>query len=504
MPSVAMPSVDEPFSLIIFGASGDLTRRKLVPALWSLYAARTLPEPFAIVAVARTQMSHEEFRRRMRDAITEFARIQPPSENVWERFASALFYLSGDPTSPELYLHLEATLAHLESARPGGKEPANRLFYCATPPSLYDDIIQHIGSSGLARQDQGWRRIIIEKPFGRDYESGRALNRQLADVFSEDQVYRIDHYLGKETVQNLLVFRFANGIFEPIWNRNLVAEVQITVAESIGVETRGSYYEEAGALRDMMQNHLLQLLCLIAMEAPVTFEAERVREEKNKVLQAIRPIEMAHIDEVALRGQYGPGFVANRPVPGYRQEKGVAPDSATETYVALKLQVDNWRWAGVPFYLRTGKRLEKRVSEIAIRFRRTPHMIFRRSPGGVEANELVIRIQPDEGIALTVLAKTPGPDVKLGPVMLDFHYGEVFGGQTPEAYERLLLDAIHGDATLYARGDWVEQAWMLLDPVLKAWAHGPALAFPNYEAGSWGPAEADTFIARDGGRWRNA
>jgi len=499
-----MPSVDEPFSLIIFGASGDLTRRKLVPALWSLYAARTLPEPFAIVAVARTQMSHEEFRRRMRDAITEFARIQPPSENVWERFASALFYLSGDPTSPELYLHLEATLAHLESARPGEKGPANRLFYCATPPSLYDDIIQHIGSSGLARQDQGWRRIIIEKPFGRDYESGRALNRQLADVFSEDQVYRIDHYLGKETVQNLLVFRFANGIFEPIWNRNLVAEVQITVAESIGVETRGSYYEEAGALRDMMQNHLLQLLCLIAMEAPVTFEAERVREEKNKVLQAIRPIEMAHIDEVALRGQYGPGFVANRPVPGYRQEKGVAPDSATETYVALKLQVDNWRWAGVPFYLRTGKRLEKRVSEIAIRFRRTPHMIFRRSPGGVEANELVIRIQPDEGIALTVLAKTPGPDVKLGPVMLDFHYGEVFGGQTPEAYERLLLDAIHGDATLYARGDWVEQAWMLLDPVLKAWAHGPASAFPNYEAGSWGPAEADTFIARDGGRWRNA
>jgi glucose-6-phosphate 1-dehydrogenase len=498
---VAMPSVDDPFSLIIFGASGDLTRRKLVPALWSLYAARTLPEPFAIVAVARTELSQEEFRRRMRDAVTEFARIQPPSEQVWDRFAAALFYLPGDPTSPDLYPKLDQVLADLEAARPA-RPPANRLFYCATPPSLYDAIIRHLGSSGLAKQDQGWRRIVVEKPFGHDYPSARALNAQLAEVFSEDQVYRIDHYLGKETVQNLLVFRFANGIFEPIWNRNLVAEVQITVAETIGVETRGSYYEEAGALRDMMQNHLLQLLCLIGMEAPVTFEAERVREEKNKVLQAIRPIDVAHIDEVTVRGQYGPGFVSNKPVVGYRQEKGVAPDSRTETYAALKLQIDNWRWAGVPFYLRTGKRLEKRVSEIAIRFRRTPHMIFRRSPEGVDANELVIRIQPDEGIALRVVAKTPGPDVKLGPVTLDFHYGEVFGGQTPEAYERLLLDALHGDATLYARGDWVEQAWKILAPVLEAWEHGPMPSFPNYEAGSWGPAQADTFIAQDRGTWR--
>jgi glucose-6-phosphate 1-dehydrogenase len=496
-----MPSVDEPFSLIIFGASGDLTRRKLVPALWSLYAARTLPEPFAIVAVARTEMSPEDFRRRMRDAVTEFARIQPPSEQVWDRFAAALVYVSGDPTSRELYPKLEQVLADLEAGRPG-RPPANRLFYCATPPSLYHDIIQLLGSSGLARQEEGWRRIVVEKPFGHDYASARALNAQLAEAFGEDQVYRIDHYLGKETVQNLLVFRFANGIFEPIWNRNLVAEVQITVAETIGVETRGSYYEEAGALRDMMQNHLLQLLCLIAMEAPVTFEAEPVREEKNKVLQAIRPIDVAHIEEVAVRGQYGPGFVGNKPVVGYRQEKGVAPDSRTETYAALKLQIDNWRWASVPFYLRTGKRLEKRVSEIAIRFRRTPHMIFRRSPEGVAANELVIRIQPDEGIALRVLAKTPGPDVKLGPVTLDFHYGEVFGGQTPEAYERLLLDAIHGDATLYARGDWVEQAWKILAPVLQAWEHSPPPDFPNYEAGSWGPAEADAFIAQDRGTWR--
>ena len=495
-----MPSIDEPFSMIIFGASGDLTRRKLVPAMWSLYAARTLPEPFAIVAVARTEMTSDDFRRRMREAVREFARIQPPSEQVWERFASALHYTSGDPTSDALYPRLEQVLKELEQARSAA--PANRLFYCATPPSLYDDIILHLGNSGLARQDGGWSRIVIEKPFGHDAESARALNRLLADVFPESQVYRIDHYLGKETVQNLLVFRFANGIFEPIWNRSHVSDVQITVAETIGVEGRGSYYEEAGALRDMMQNHLLQLLCLIAMEPPVTFDAAPVREEKNKVLQAIRPIRRDDVSDVAVRGQYGPGFINNKPVPGYRQEKGVSPESRTETYAALKLQVDNWRWAGVPFYLRTGKRLTRRVSEIAIRFRRTPHMIFRRSPEGVDANELIIRIQPDEGIALTVLAKTPGPDVKLGPVPLDFDYNEVFGGQAPEAYERLLLDAIHGDATLYARGDWVEQAWEILMPVLEAWQHGPAPTFPNYDAGSWGPTEADTFIARDGRTWR--
>ena len=493
MPSVAMPSVDEPFSLIIFGASGDLTRRKLVPALWSLYAARTLPEPFAIVAVARTQMSHEEFRRRMRDAITEFARIQPPSENVWERFASALFYLSGDPTSPELYLHLEATLAHLESARPGEKGPANRLFYCATPPSLYDDIIQHIGSSGLARQDQGWRRIIIEKPFGHDYESGRALNRQLAEVFSEDQVYRIDHYLGKETVQNLLVFRFANGIFEPIWNRNLVAEVQITVAESIGVETRGSYYEEAGALRDMMQNHLLQLLCLIAMEAPVTFEAERVREEKNKVLQAIRPIEMAHIDEVALRGQYGPGFVANRPVPGYRQEKGVAPDSATETYVALKLQVDNWRWAGVPFFLRTGKRLAEGQRIISIAFREPPKSMFPVGSGvGAQGpDHLTFDLADAAKMSLSFYGKRPGPGMRLDKLSMQFAMRDTdMAGEVLEAYERLILDVMRGDRTLFTTAEGIERLWEVSTPLLEA----PS-PMRLYHPGSWGPNAVHQLIA---------
>lgn len=495
-----MTSTDEPFALVIFGASGDLTQRKLMPALWSLFAARTLPEPFEIVCTARTPMTDEAFRARMRDAVGEFARLKPPSEGVWERFARHLTYLAGDPAQPELYERLGRCLARVEGARGG---PTNRLFYCATPPSVYDEIVECLGASGLAAPDGGWRRIVVEKPFGRDLASARALNRLVTRVFPETQVYRIDHYLGKETVQNILVLRFANGILEPLWNRNHVAEIQITVAETIGVESRGGYYEEAGALRDMAQNHLLQLLCLIAMEPPVTFDAEPVRDEKNKIMYAIRPIDPAKVDEAALRAQYTAGFVDGRRVPGYRDEPGVRADSATETYAALRLLVDNWRWAGVPFYLRTGKRLARRVSEIAIRFHRTPHLIFRRAPEGVDPNVLVIRIQPDEGLALTVLAKTPGPDVRLHPVTLDFRYGEVFGGEPPEAYERLLLDAIRGDATLYARGDWVERAWEILEPVLQAWSReGAALA--RYEAGSWGPPEAEHFIGRDGGRWRRA
>jgi glucose-6-phosphate 1-dehydrogenase len=426
--------------------------------------------------------------------------VQPPAEHVWERFARALRYLPGDPKDPTLYERLKVFLLEIERERPG---PENRLFYCATPPSLYDDIVEHLGAAELNQSAGGWTRIVVEKPFGQDLATARALNRQLARFFREEQLYRIDHYLGKETVQNLLVFRFANGIFEPLWNRNHVAHIQITVAESIGVENRGAYYEEAGALRDMVQNHLLQLLCLLAMEPPVTFDADPVRDEKNKVMHAIRPLERARVDEVALRAQYAPGFVEGRPVPGYRQEKEVSRESRAETYAALKLHVDNWRWAGVPFYLRTGKRLARRVSEIVIQFRRTPHVIFRRDPEGLRPNQLIIRIQPDEGIALTVAAKVPGPDVRLAPVTLDFRYGEVFGGQPPEAYERLLLDAIHGDATLYARGDWVEQAWAILEPILGAW-RDPGTAPLPYEAGSWGPAAADVFITGwDGWAWRN-
>jgi glucose-6-phosphate 1-dehydrogenase len=493
-----MPSQDEPFSLVIFGASGDLAYRKLIPALWSLYAARTLPEPFVIIGTARTEMSDEAFRDKMKEGVKQFARLKVPNDNVWSRFASSLVYAAGDPTGPDLYARLRQVLDDVEQRRGG---PHNRLYYLSTPPSLYDDITMQLGKAGLAAEEGGWTRIIIEKPFGHDLRSAQELNELVTGVFREDQLYRIDHYLGKETVQNILALRFANGIFEPLWNRNHVAEVQLTVAEAVGVEGRGGYYEESGALRDMIQNHLLQVMCLVAMEPPVTFDAQPVRDEKSKVMQAVRPVDPTRADAFALRAQYGAGFLGNRQVPGYRQEKGVKPDSTTETYAALRLQIDNWRWAGVPFYLQTGKRMARRVSEVVIRFHRTPHMIFRRGDINVDPNLLVIRLQPDEGISLIVEAKEPGPDLKISPVTLDFKYHEVFGGEPPEAYERLLLDAIHGDPTLYSRGDWIEQAWRLTQPILDHWASAPG-PLPQYEAGSWGPTEADAFIARDGGHWR--
>jgi glucose-6-phosphate 1-dehydrogenase len=490
---------DEAFGLVIFGASGDLTHRKLIPALWTLFASRTLPEPFTILCTARTPMSDEEFRAKLKDGVKEFARVKLPNDQVWQRFAANVFYVPGDPTAPEFYGTLRARLEEIERSRGG---VTNRLYYLSTPPRLYADIVTNLGKAGLSEEPSGWTRIIIEKPFGHDLTSAQELNRLVTRVFREDQVYRIDHYLGKETVQNVLALRFANGIFEPLWNRNHVAEVQCTVAETVGVEGRGGYYEESGALRDMIQNHLLQIVCLVAMEPPVTFDANAVRDEKSKVMEAVRPIEPAFVDDSALRAQYSEGFINNKHVPGYRQEKGVKPQSSTETYAALRLWIDNWRWAGVPFYLQTGKRLARRMSEIVIRFHRTPHMIFRRGLVSADPNLLVIRVQPDEGIALIVDAKEPGPDLKISPVTLDFKYHEVFGGEPPEAYERLLLDAIHGDATLYSRGDWIEQAWRLTQPVLDHWAAKPGL-LPEYEAGSWGPAEAEAFIARNGGKWRH-
>ena len=498
------PAADDSCVLVIFGASGDLTKRKLVPALWSMFQGRVLPEPFAVIGVARSEMTNEQFRSRMREAITDFARVQPPSEKVWDRFAQALFYYSGDPADAGLYEGLGRHLAKVEQDRGTG---GNRLFYLAAPPSIYPALVTRLGAAGFSRPREGggsWTRIIIEKPFGRDLASARALNQVVTRVFAEDQVYRIDHYLGKETVQNILVFRWANGIFEPLWNRDHVDHVQITVGETIGVETRGSYYEEAGALRDMIQNHILQLLCLVAMEPPVTFDADPVRDEKTKVMRAICPISPDEAGRVAVRGQYGPGFVAGQRVAGYREEKGVSAQSVTETYAALKLQVDNWRWAGVPFYLRTGKRLATRASEIAVQFRQTPHLVFRRNPEILaEPNRLVLRIQPDEGMSLSFGAKLPGPDLRIKPVEMDFDYGRAFGGEPPEAYERLLLDAMKGDATLYARGDWVDMAWELLGPVLDAWTAGDPGKFPNYEAGTWGPAEADALLERDGRRWRH-
>ncbi len=489
-----------PGVMIIFGASGDLTQRKLVPALYNLAYERLLPAGFSVVGYARREMSHDDFRARMRQATDRFSRHRPVQTAVWDAFARWLYYLPGDFGDPGGYRRLAEFLADLD--REHGT-CGHCLFYLATPPAFYPEIIRQLGAAGLNRSDGGWTRIIIEKPFGHDLASARELNRQVLDVFDESQVYRIDHYLGKETVQNILVFRFANGIFEPIWNRRYVDHVQITVAESVGIGNRGPYYEQAGALRDMVQNHILQLLALVAMEPPIAFEADAVRDEKVKLLKAIRLIAPAEVERYTVRGQYGPGAIAGEPVPGYRQEPRVAPDSTAETYVALELFVDNWRWAGVPFYLRTGKRLPKRVTEIAIQFKRAPHLLFKDTPAGrMEPNVLALRIQPDEGIFIKFGTKVPGPDVQIRTVSMDFHYGLAFGAEPPEAYERLLLDAMLGDSTLFTRRDGVETAWELITPIIEGWRQFPPPDFPNYRAGEWGPRAAHEFIERDGRAWR--
>ncbi len=489
----------QPCAMVIFGASGDLTKRKLVPALYKLARAHLLPAGFAVLGVSRTEMSDDAFRARMRQAAETYSDTPLDAES-WDSFAQGLHYLAASTRERETFRKLIPLLQQMD--REHGT-CCNRVYYLATPPSAFVEIIRGLKEAGLTHTEHGWTRIVIEKPFGHDLESARVLNAEVAAVFDEQQVFRIDHYLGKETVQNLLVFRFANGIFEPFWNRRYVDHVQITAAESIGVENRAGYYEQAGALRDMVQNHMLQLMALTAMEPPVAFDADAVRAEKHKVLRAAGLVLADTSPPWVVRGQYGPGWIEGERVPGYREEADVAPASRTETYIALKLQIENWRWAGVPFYIRAGKRLPKRVTEIAIQFKQAPLALFERTPADqIEPNLLAMRIQPDEGISLKFVAKAPGTSMHVRPVNMDFRYATSFGMEQVEAYERLLLDCMLGDPLLFAHWDSVERCWALLMPVLDCWRATPAPALPNYEAGTWGPEQADELMAADGRTWR--
>jgi glucose-6-phosphate 1-dehydrogenase len=490
-----------PCVMVIFGASGDLTHRKLIPALFDLFEAGLLNKSFAVLGYSRTQMSDDDFRRTAREGIDQYTR-GGVDEKKWAEFNAGLFYQSGGFDDPDCYALLARRLTELDAER---KTQGNRVFYLATPPELFRTITARLGEAGLAQRqnERAFVRLVIEKPFGTDLPTARALNQAIQSVFQESQVYRIDHYLGKETVQNILAFRLANGIFEPIWNRNFVDHVQLTVAETVGVERRGGYYDQIGAFRDVVENHMLQLLSIVAMEPPVVFEAEPVRDEKLKVLKALRRIPPEQTGEFTLRGQYTAGVVDGKPVSGYRGEEKVAPDSWTETFVVLKLQIDNWRWAGTPFYLRHGKRMPKRATEIAIQFKRAPQMFF---PGEeqLEANVLAMRIQPDEGISLRFGAKVPGPTMLLQEVDMNFLYGSSFGPNAvdqTDAYERLLLDAMLGDRTLFTRADEVEQAWIWAEDILEGWRQHPTNV-QFYPAGTWGPPWADAFIERDGRQWR--
>jgi glucose-6-phosphate 1-dehydrogenase len=494
----------QPCALVVFGASGDLTSRKLIPAIYNLAWDHLLAPGVALVGYSRHAKDHGTFRSEMRDAVDRHSR-RSGDPQTWERFADRLYYCAADYDDPKGYVHLADLLAEVDRTHQTG---GNRLYYLATPPSLVPTIITRLGQAGLVSpraSGKGWTRVVVEKPFGRDLESAKELNRLIGGVFSESQIYRIDHYLGKETVQNILVFRLGNGIFEPLWNSHHVDHVQITVGESIGVGRRGRYFEEAGVLRDMVQNHLLQLLTLVAMEPPAAFEANAVRDEKVKALNALRPMTAQEIDRAVVRGQYGQGRIGDQPVSGYREEPDVKPDSATETFVALEVHLDNWRWAGVPFFLRAGKRLPKRVTEIAIAFKRAPHALFRAAGcGALEPNVLTLRIQPDEGISLGFGSKAPGPVIRIDPVQMDFRYDTAFGGAPPDAYERLLLDAIAGDSTLFARRDEVECAWSVITPILEAWTHRPPPPFPNYVAGTWGPEAADALIRQGQRMWHSS
>jgi glucose-6-phosphate 1-dehydrogenase len=481
----------DPCALVIFGASGDLTRRKLFPALYSLALRRLLPEQFAVVGVARTEESDDEFRDRMKHAVQEFGRDEF-KEDVWEWLAEGMRYVSTDFADEGGEDRVRDVLNELDEQR---KTAGNRVYYLAVPPDAIATLLQEIGER---RSTEGWTRVIVEKPFGRDLATAQELNTEIGKHFAENEIFRIDHYLGKETVQNLLALRFANGIFEPIWNRQFVDHVQITVAESIGIEGRSGFYEQAGAIRDVFQNHLLQLVALTAMEPPIDFTAESVRNEKVKVLRALHTPGPKHV----VRGQYGRGFVEGEEVPGYREEEGVGADSLTETYVAAKLYVDNWRWADTPFYVRAGKRLARRETTIAIEFKRAPHPPFEITDDeSLRPNVLVCHIQPDEGVSLEFMAKMPGQGMTLRTVHMDFLYGGAFRTGIPEAYERLLLDCLLGDTTLFTRADEVEEQWSLVDAIVGFWKRDRP-TFPNYAAGTWGPAAADELTRRDGRTWR--
>ena len=475
-------------AIVIFGAAGDLAKRKLLPALYRLAYDRRLPASFAIIGNSRTPLSDEEYRSRMHDAVKQFSEDGSVDEDLWTRFAANLHYVAGDVKDPQLYVALKDKLSAIGQS--------NVLFYLSTQPSYYTTIVDGIGHSHMAAAPSGaWRRLIVEKPFGHDLESARELNSRIHAVFREADTYRIDHYLGKETVQNILALRFGNGIFEPLWNRRYVNYVQITAAESIGVESRGAYYQEAGALRDMIQNHLLQVMATVAMEPSAAFEPNAVRDERAKLLRSIKIMRPEEVDQYAVAGQY----------KGFRHEPGVDPDAQTDTYAAATFYVDNWRWAGVPFFIRTGKKLPKRVTDIAIQFSSAPLALFNSGDGslGTRPNLLILRIQPEEGISLLFLSKEPGSGMRLRPVSMDFNYGTSFGERSPSAYETLLVDAMVGDPTLYTRQDMVEASWAAIQPILENW-NNRRFDFPNYEAGSWGPAEADAMIARFGRQWRNS
>lgn len=498
------PKVLDPCILVIFGATGDLTSRKLIPALYNLFREGQLPPNFACVGFARRPKDHDQFRNEMLEAIGHFSRTQPVEEELWKSFSQKIFYHAANFDDEDGYQRLATTLRELDQ-KLGTK--GNRVYYLATKPTFFAPVIERLKAHSLVYDYKTvadkWSRVIIEKPFGRDYLSAEDLQRRIRLCLAEEQIYRIDHYLGKETVQNILVFRFANLIFEPLWNNKHIDHVQITVGEEIGIGTRGKLWEEQGMLRDIMQNHMMQLVSLVAMEPPVSLRSDAVRDEKVKVIEAIRPIDQDHFHDRVVRGQYGPGYVSGEAVKGYREEQDVPSGSLVETYAAIKIFIDNWRWAGVPFFLRAGKRLPKRATEIAITFRDLPAILFQQQDKPPDSNVLIIRIQPDDGICLCINCKVPGlTGPVIQPVKMDFRYGSYFGFSPPEAYERLICDCIAGDGTLFARGDEVLASWRLFSPILDRWSHEPPTDFPNYQAGTWGPRAADELLFRCRRTWR--